>query len=347
MSNTSLLGSYGGQDNSSIMFRNVLTNGCFRVWQRGTSPGTMSGSIAAGQYVSADRWKVTGYKAGVGYNFIAVTQLTSALPAGVSFAAKVASTDAGNDGLRIAQIIESANSTSLVGRQVTISAKLKKLAGYNAASPIQFSLWRLNTVDGTPAELWGDGSGVPVGATVLQTFSYTPATSDWENVAFTTSAVLPTEAANGLVLVITYARADMGAADIFAICDAMLEAGPTATPFERRPIGVEENLCLRYYEDCTDMTMMVHMEAAVAPRGYASFKIKKRISNPTPIVIGSASDFAVYDTALRVCTAVPAFGANASGWTLGNNCITGSTAGFAGRFFVNTSNGRIAFSAEL
>jgi hypothetical protein len=233
----------------AVGFKNKIINGNFDIWQRGTTPGTMPTGLPSGEYSSADRWKITGYKSGVGYGFVSLTQLTTALPTGVLYAAKVASTDVGNDGVRVGQIIESANTYSLVGQRVTISLKVKKLAGYNAAAPIQIELFSLNAKDTSPTEFWNPGGN---GATTIQLYNHTPATSDWETVTFTTS-VLPAAAANGLVLSVAYSRTDMGAADIFAIAQVQLETGTIATPFEQRPIGAELALCQRYYWKISDI----------------------------------------------------------------------------------------------
>jgi hypothetical protein len=227
-----------------VAFRNRIINGNFGIWQRGTTPGTMAADTVAGEYVSADMWKVGGYSASVGNNFVSFTQLTTGLPTGVLYAGKIASTAALADTLVVGQYIESANSYSLVGQKVTISLKLKKLAGFDAGTGISVHLFRLNSKDVATTNMISPSLG---GCTSIQLFSHTLTTSDWESVTFTTTSVLPAEAANGLLLHLSYSKTDMGASEKFAIAQVQLEPGTVATPFEFRPYGTELDLCKRYY----------------------------------------------------------------------------------------------------
>ena len=55
MANNPLLGSFGDVSGGSLMFRNKLINGDFRVWQRGNS----FSSLASYAY-HADRWLADG-----------------------------------------------------------------------------------------------------------------------------------------------------------------------------------------------------------------------------------------------------------------------------------------------
>jgi hypothetical protein len=146
------------------------------------------------------------------------------------------------------QYIESANSYSLVGQKVTVSLKLKKLAGFDTGTSITISLFRLNSKDVASTTLDGPASG---GATLIQQFTHTLTTSDWESVTFTTTSVLPSEAANGLLLHLNYSKTNMGASEKFAIAQVQLEPGTVATPFEVRPYGTELALCRDYTDVIT------------------------------------------------------------------------------------------------
>ena len=226
------------------MFRNRIINGGFDIWQRGTTPGTMAASTQAGEYVSADRWKVGAVSFSVGYNFVSLTQLSTGLPTGVKFAGKVTSTAAGTDAICIGQYIESANSYSLVGQKLTVSMKLKKLAGFDTGTQIGISVFSLGTADTASTNMEAPAAG---GCTLQFTTNHTLTTSDWETVTVTSSSVMPAAAANGLLLHIYYAKTDMGASEKFAVAQVQLEPGTVATPFEFRPYGTELALCQRYF----------------------------------------------------------------------------------------------------
>jgi hypothetical protein len=265
------------------MFRNRIINGNFDIWQRGTTPGTMAASTVAGEYVSADMWKIVAYNAAVGYNYVSLTQLATGLPTGVLYAGKLASTAAATDAIIMGQYIESANSYSLVGQKVTISLKLKKLAGFDAGTSIAISLFRLNSKDVAATYLDGPASG---GATLIQQFTHTLTTSDWESVTCTTTSVLPSEAANGLLLHLYYGKTDMGASEKFAVAQVQLEPGTVATPFEFRPYGTELALCQRYYYQTPTGTILGYMwpssSAATGRAFYVKFPVSMRAAPTSP-----------------------------------------------------------------
>ena len=225
-------------DSAPLSYRNVLINGNFDVWQRGTT-GT-AGDVAAGAYVSADRWKAIGIETGVGYGRCTLAQITD-VPAGSRYAAKIGSTAAGTDMVGIIQYVEAANIAAAVGQTVTVSAKIKKLGVYDSAVPIQVDLYYLNAAD--------TGASIPVtatGMTLIQSYNYTPSSSSWETLSF--SATLPANAANGVGLRVSYSKTNMGSGDVFALAQVQLEVGSKASAFERRPYSLELQMAQRYCE---------------------------------------------------------------------------------------------------
>lgn len=225
---------------------NYIINGGFDFWQRAAS-GTCSNS-ASGSYVAADRWKISGYNAGVGYASTDVAKDTSP-PSGSKFGLKLSSNTASNDAICALQYIESINALSLVGKKVTISAKIKKLAGYNADTPIVMSIWYLNSADVAASEV----ATSMTDATLIGTYNHTPVSSDWERVSLTVN--IPSSGANGLAIRFSYSKSNMGAAEIFSIANVMLNIGTKAAPFVRagKTIGGELALCQRYYEKSADI----------------------------------------------------------------------------------------------
>jgi hypothetical protein len=352
MSNTSLLGSYGGLGESSLQFRNALVNGGFDVWQRGTTPGTMPNEGGgAGLYVSADRWKISGHSSGITYMAASLTQVTTALPVGSRYGARLRSTTAANDDVIMVQIVEAANAAALVGQLASISLKLKKQAGYNAASPIVISLYRLNTVDTAPTIL----APTMTGATLLRSYNHTPATSDWETVSFSTTSVLPAEAANGLVVAISYSKTDMGIGDIFDIAQVQLEAGPTATPFERRPYGVELGMCQRYYFIMSGTVALASGFARTSTVFIATVAHPVQMRTP-PIISSNTTNGNAYcnlevGSADWGSMAIAKAGGNNSGINASSLAITNGganmTVGQGGRAMLNNASAYVDFSAEL
>jgi hypothetical protein len=135
------------------------------------------------------------------------------------------------------------------------------------------------------------------GATLIQQFTHTLTTSDWESVTFTTTSVLPAEAANGLLLHLFYAKTDMGASEKFAIAQVQLEPGTVATPFEFRPYGTELALCQRYYEKSYNIDVApgsvsfvgetwIYAATVSMAAPAISYKVTKRTSSPTLQVWG-------------------------------------------------------------
>jgi hypothetical protein len=80
----------------------------------------------------------------------------------------------------------------------------------------------------------------------------------------------------------------------FYITGVQLEAGPVATPFERRSYGQELALCQRYYEAGTGK-MAGYSPASAANANAVYFKATKRAVPTLGYGVGSAVNVAVYD----------------------------------------------------
>lgn len=245
MSNTSLLGSYGGQAGDALMFRNKLVNGCMRVWQRATSFTTAGGlPDGKGVYNSADRWKFLCTLNGVGYYNMLVNRSTDA-PAGFAYSASVGNHYGTTDHIGVMQPIEGINCVELAESGVcTISVYLKKGANAPAGKNITISLVQCKTVD-VHGNFIDD---VAVNYDVLGTqVTALDSLASWTRVTFTVTG-LTANVARGLGVCFYISATDLTSGnDIFKFTGASLEAGPTATPFERRPYSVEEQLCFRYF----------------------------------------------------------------------------------------------------
>jgi hypothetical protein len=196
---------------AGLGFRNKIINGDFRVWQRGTS-------ITASAAYTSDRWvQVSG-------NSIVHTQSTDVPNAGFTYSMSLAGT-----GSNIAQRIESLNCGGING-SVVVSFWYKSTVGSDA---LTMSLYHCNTADSF-------GSVTQIGSNV--TVASTPSSS-WTYYTYTFNGV-PANAKNGLAL---YLFRGSGATSTTLLTGVQLEANTQPTPFEQRPIGVELELCQRYY----------------------------------------------------------------------------------------------------
>ena len=210
---------------AGLGFRNVLINGDFKVWQRGTS--------TTGYAYSADRW--LAYQA-AGVNTIS-RQSTSLN--GFPYCARVQRNNgATNTGATyLVQAVESINGYQFQGKTATLSFWAR--AGANFSSTGSVLTANIETSTGTDQSYiaaWAGGVAIPSSKTL---------TTSWQ--LFTVTGVVPSNA-NQVAVAFTYTpTGTAGAADYFEITGVQLEQNYQPTPFEQRPIGTELALCQRYY----------------------------------------------------------------------------------------------------
>ena len=189
-------------------FRNKLINGSFKIWQRGTSFSNAG--------YNADRW----------YQFGGATGLTFTNPSTSTVAINCNSAT----NLHYVQAMESDTVLTMWGKSVTFSITSWVGAG---TVPVFFVISKNNT-----ANTIGGGSWVDI-ATINPTLTTIPT-------RYLVTTTIPSDGtANGLKVGI-YAGSVSGNVNIF-LNSAQLEVGTVATPFEDRPIGLELQLCQRYY----------------------------------------------------------------------------------------------------
>ena len=196
--------------------RNMVINGGFDVWQRGTPTTSASG----GSYFSADRWK--GY-AGSTRTF--TRDETSALSIGFKNCIKA---EVGTANASFYQRIEDVR--TLAGKTVTLSYYIK---ADTAHTPTATYL----------TQHFGSGGSSDVNVNL-------PAptiTTDWQRVEQTVT--LPsvegkTIGTSSYLLVYPFT---MTASRTYYITGVQLEVGSSATPFEHRSISDELQRCQRYF----------------------------------------------------------------------------------------------------
>lgn len=251
-------------------FRNAIINGNFDVWQRGTS------SSASG-YVAADRWlnSFGGSACTMSRQDFTLGQ-TDVPGEPKAFCRMVVGSVAGASNYsNLAQRIEDVR--TFAGQQVTFSFWAKA----DASKPIAVELVQYFGTGGSPS-----ASVTGIGATK------TTLSTSWQKITVTTTLpsisgkTLGSDGNDALRLFIWF---DAGSSfnsrtgtlgqqsGTFDIAQVQVEAGPVATPFERRPIGTELALCQRYYET----GKFFHVTGYVTPSFTNSgssvfFKVEKR-----------------------------------------------------------------------
>ena len=346
MSNTSLLGSFGGQAGESLMFRNRIINGDMRIDQR--NAGTQSNTVGTQYHV--DRWNYLGTTASkftIQKSAVAPSGFTSSLLLTSSSAYAISGTA---DWLALRHYIEGFNVADLAwgtanAQAVSLSFWTRSsLTGTfggsmmndaaNRSHPFTYSISVANTWEYKTVVIPGDTSGtwttdntagMRINFSVGAGTSQKSAAGSWTAGAFWGGATGTVDlcATNGATLYIT---------------GVQLEAGPTATPFERRPYSVELGMCQRYYEKSYDVGVApgtittngvarVHGQASSNYLGvYVCFKQSKQRSGGTATVYNSGSGAAGswLADATTVSTLVTSIGSggmmiNANNTTIGVN----------------------------
>jgi len=224
-------------------FRNRIINGEFGIAQRATS--FVSGANNDDSY-NLDRW----YVLSDGNDAVDITQTTTEVPSN-QLTAIALDVETTNKKFGIAQIIEQKNCIGLIGGNVTLSFKAKvssttKLDNVKAA----VVAWSgtADTVTSDIISAWG-AEGTNPTLIANATFENTPANLSVTTsyATYTLTANVDTASTKNIIVFIWSDVTDTTAGDFLYLTDVQLEAGSTATDFERRPIGTELALCQRYY----------------------------------------------------------------------------------------------------
>lgn len=225
------------KEQNGINFKNKLINGCFRVWQRGTSQTTANG------YGSDDRF--FNIYNGVSTHSVSQQSFTPGqtdVPGEPEFFSRTVITTGGgaNDGAYKAQLVEDVR--TFAGKSVVFSFWAKADAAKQVAVRIRQHFGS------------GGSANVDQAAVVLNL------TTSWQR--FEVPVTLPsivgkTIGTGSYVGLFVYMDAGSNFGDLAVIGNQsgtfdyfgwQLEEGSIATDFEQRPLSVEEMLCKRYFE---------------------------------------------------------------------------------------------------
>jgi hypothetical protein len=214
------IGTAGFNLNSSNI--NRIINGAMAIDQRNAGASQTITAAAALAY-TVDRWyayctgaNVTGQRvAGTGNNQYAYRFTGAASVTGIGFG----------------QRIEAANSFDLAGSTVTLGVDLAN----SVLTSVTWTVYYANTSDTFGTLASPTRTQISTG-----TFTVTSTLSRYNAQIF-----IPSAATTGIEIVFSVGAQTSGT---WTIDNVQLEAGPLATPFERRNIGTELFNCQRYYE---------------------------------------------------------------------------------------------------
>jgi hypothetical protein len=223
--------------------RNAIINGNFDIWQRGTS--------FTGAGYGADRWLSSRSGSTHTVTRQPFTLGQTDVPSEPTYYIQtiVSSVAGANNNSLLNQRIEDVR--TFAGQQVTVSFWAKADASKNIA--IEF------------VQAFGTG-GSPSASVQRIGVTKVALTTSWQKITVTTTIpsisgkTLGTDQNSNLRLLIFFdagsnldARTDsLGQqSGTFDIAQVQIEAGPVATPFERRSIGTELALCQRYFQKMT------------------------------------------------------------------------------------------------
>lgn len=287
---------------AGLGFRNVLINGDFKIWQRGTSKAMATGF---GTGYLADRWTGarSAYTAGG-----TVSRQTASLD-GFQYCSRI-QRDSGNTSTATFyyyQTLETVTSIPLANKPVVYSFYIRAGANFSGAVTA-----RLYSGTATDQSNYPD-TAITGQATVIS--SALTITTTWQRVILYGSVA---SSATQLFVGFDWTPSGTaGAADYFEVTGVQLEQNYQPTPFEQRPIGVELALCQRYYEKSYNIDVapgtntnvgIIYMYGGTDGGGYVGTNIKfcaSKRSNGYTVKVWSLN------------------GSSTTGWNWGNSSSSG------------------------
>ena len=201
--------------------KNLIINGNFDIWQRGT---ILTNAV---QY-TADRWQVT-----FGFGGVDVTASRIATdgtePFKADYYARVTTSAATGGAQRIRQVLE-ANGKNLAGQIFTASFYLKSSSARNVESVFM-------------------SGQTDIGIQILAV------TTAWQKFTFTFTTLPGFSTTNPIAIDLYFTDGEVLNLDIAQV---QLEKGSIATNFEYRHIAEELALCQRYYQVATHASGVIH-----------------------------------------------------------------------------------------
>ena len=244
------------------------------------------------------------------------------------------------------KVTATSSGTGFIGHQQSIENVNNQLGN----KPITISVWVKSNNVNTRLRGIFDGTGWTEYAGAVHTGDGT-----WQKLTatFTTGA---TRTGHYSLQFITYNGGSVSVAsgDYIEIAQPQVEIGSVATPFEHRSYGEELALCQRYYfkhtvSQANDSFCVGMMEApANSCFGDVKFAVPMR-SDPTALeTTGTATDYEIrVPGATVVCNAIPTIIRASVYSSLVKFAISSTETSNTGQMRAATTNGYLAWSAEL
>ena len=304
-------------------FRNRIINGDMRIDQRNAGASQTFTAAAALAY-SVDRF----------YGFCTGANVTGARVAGTApneFAYQftgAASVTAIGFGTRL----EATNTTDLAGSTATLSVQLAN----SLLTTVTWTAFRADTTDAFGTLASPTRTQIATG-----TFTVTSTLA-----TYSAQISVPSAATTGIEIVFTVGAQTSGT---WTIDNVQLEAGSTATDFERRPIGTELALCQRYFcKPATDGNSAIasgYFNSATSFRAVYQYPVTMR-SSPTSITVGTAGNLYAQSSANYTASAITTILVSNQVCLLGVT-VSGATGGQGGALLTQTADPVLIFSSEL
>lgn len=282
---------YGNGGGQLAGFRNVFINGGCTVAQRGTVTLSTSSSV----YGGCDRW-ITSVSATT-VSALALQAVVN-LPSSTGYGHQIGNvTTTGSTTIGLIQRIEAREAARLIGKTVTLSAKVYQSSGSTISMNwnIQRPTSTIDTFSSTTLITNTSGVSIPSATwtTVTGTYAVTQADAQW-GIQFGLNATGLAAQSNSQ----------------WYFCDLQCEVGSVATPFEVRPHTIEQLLCQRYLPSYTATATTTEdigyglITAGTTAVVNFQFYVEPRVP-PTSITVSNAGHFTF--TTATVAAAVSSF----------------------------------------
>ena len=298
------------------------------MWQRGTSFAVAAG---VGTF-TADRWQARS--AG---NALTVSRVAAEGSGRYGLKLQRNAGQTNGSGVGLLQVIEHSNMCDLAGKTVTLSLSMKTGANYSGGTV------RCTPVVGTAIEESSANlyTGTWTGYNAYQQAAYVDTTMQ----RFTYAVDIPADTKELGIHIYYIPSGTAGADDSLTIEDVQLEVGPQATPFERRPIGLELTLCQRYYEALSPFgAMLVYNQNTSTSLGTMEFKTSKRNAGGTL----KCSALSAFNPEIAVTpTAITIDRITTENMHVNFTGTGGGASGTVGRYITNSGTAWLAYDCEL
>jgi hypothetical protein len=217
---------------AGLGFRNIIINGGFDIWQRGTSVAIQSASSSAAY--QADRW--AAYRAVAGSTQSQVASGLSGFQNAIRLQRNSGNT--ATNAIYLSQSFETSAISKVAGLPVVVSFYARAGANFSGSTLNV----RLGVGTGTERDVIWSGGWTSYTEPLNQTI--TP-TASWQR--FVLYVTVPDGTTQAGLFFAWTPTGTAGANDYIDIDGVQFEQNLQPTPFEQRPIGVELALCQRYY----------------------------------------------------------------------------------------------------